>query len=88
MSLPKDIARHRLFWTWHRRIGIVAALFTMVGMHLVPLAERMMKLFGTKTREGSFGTLSFYAELLGGVVLWIIGIRILVEYGVLHNLFT
>ena len=30
MSLPRDIARHRLFWTWHRRIGIVAALLVLV----------------------------------------------------------
>lgn len=30
MSLPRDIARHRLFWTWHRRIGIVAALLVVV----------------------------------------------------------
>ncbi len=30
MSLPRDIARHRLFWTWHRRIGIAAALLVLV----------------------------------------------------------
>jgi hypothetical protein len=30
MSLPDDIRRHRLFWTWHRRIGIVAALLVLV----------------------------------------------------------
>jgi hypothetical protein len=30
MSLPEDIRRHRLFWTWHRRIGIVAALLVLI----------------------------------------------------------
>jgi uncharacterized iron-regulated membrane protein len=30
MSLPRDIARHRLFWAWHRRIGIVAAVLVLV----------------------------------------------------------
>jgi len=30
MSLPRDQARVRLFWTWHRRFGIVAALLVLV----------------------------------------------------------
>lgn len=30
MSLPRDITRHRLFWTWHRRIGIAAAVLVLV----------------------------------------------------------
>ncbi len=50
-------------------IGIVAAAFTIVGMHL-----------GKKV--ASFKRLSVYAELLGGVVLWGIGLNILYEHGV------
>ena len=30
MSLPDHIRRHRLLWTWHRRIGIVAALLVLI----------------------------------------------------------
>lgn len=30
MDLPKDLRRHKLFWTWHRRVGIVAALLVLV----------------------------------------------------------
>lgn len=51
-------------------IGIVAACFTIFGMHL-----------GKKV--ASFKQLSVYAELLGGMVLWGIGIKILYEHGAL-----
>jgi len=50
-------------------IGIVAASLTIIGMHL-----------GKKV--AAFQRLSVYAELLGGVVLWIIGLRILYQHGV------
>jgi len=50
-------------------IGIVAAAFTITGMHL-----------GKKV--SSFQKLSTYAELMGGVVLWGIGLNILYENGV------
>ncbi len=50
-------------------IGIVAALFTITGMHL-----------GKKV--SSFRRLSVYAEILGGLVLWGIGFNILYEQGV------
>ena len=50
-------------------IGIVAAVFTITGMHL-----------GKKV--ASFQRLSVYAEILGGLVLWGIGINILYEHGV------
>jgi putative Mn2+ efflux pump MntP len=50
-------------------IGIVAAAFTITGMHL-----------GKKV--AAFQRLSVYAELLGGVVLWGIGLNILYEHGV------
>ncbi len=30
MSLPNDLRRHKVFWTWHRRVGIVAALLVLV----------------------------------------------------------
>lgn len=50
-------------------IGIVAAAFTITGMHL------------GKT-VASFKRLSVYAELLGGLVLWGIGLNILHEHGV------
>lgn len=51
-------------------IGIVAAAFTIAGMHL------------GKTVSG-FKRLSTFAEILGGVVLWMIGINILHEHGML-----
>lgn len=50
-------------------IGIVAAAFTITGMHL-----------GKKV--ASFQRLSVYAEILGGLVLWGIGLNILYEHGV------
>lgn len=50
-------------------IGIVAAAFTITGMHL-----------GKKV--ATFQRLSLYAEVLGGLVLWLIGINILHEHGV------
>lgn len=50
-------------------IGIVAAAFTITGMHL-----------GKKM--ASFKRLSVYAELLGGLVLLAIGLNILYEKGV------
>jgi manganese efflux pump family protein len=55
-------------------IGIVAALFTIVGMHL-------------GTRVANLKHLSLYAELLGGTVLWLIGFKILHENGIL-SIFT
>ena len=30
MGPPKDLRRHKVFWTWHRRVGIVAALLVLV----------------------------------------------------------
>lgn len=50
-------------------IGIVAAVFTITGMHL-----------GKKV--ASFKRLSTYAEVLGGLVLLGIGVNILREHGV------
>ena len=50
-------------------IGIVAAAFTIIGMHL-----------GKKV--ASFQRLSLYAEIMGGLVLWLIGINILRDHGV------
>lgn len=55
-------------------IGIVAAVFTKIGMHL-----------GKKV--ASFKRLSVYAEFLGGVVLWGIGIKILFEHGAFSFIF-
>jgi len=46
-------------------IGIVAAVLTSVGMHI---GKRIGRLWGTR------------AEVLGGVVLWAIAVRILVEH--------
>lgn len=51
-------------------IGLVAALFTIIGMHL-------------GTRVATFKHLSLYAELLGGTVLWLIGFKILYDHGIL-----
>lgn len=50
-------------------IGIVAGLFTIAGLHL-----------GAKAAE--LKRLSPAAEILGGVVLWVIGLNILWEHGV------
>lgn len=54
-------------------IGIVAGLFTIVGLHL---GKRISQLTW----------LSTWAEILGGVVLWLIGLNILRENGVFSNL--
>lgn len=50
-------------------IGLVAAAFTIVGMHL-----------GRKIAH--FEKFSLYAEVLGGLMLWGIGLRILYDNGV------
>ncbi len=54
-------------------IGIVALVFTGVGMHM-------------GARLGSMTRISRYAEVLGGLVLIAIGLRILHEHGVLFSL--
>lgn len=54
-------------------IGIVAGLFTIAGLHL---GKRISQLTW----------LSTWAEILGGVVLWLIGLNILRESGVFSNL--
>jgi manganese efflux pump family protein len=50
-------------------IGLVAAVFTIGGLFL-------------GTRVAGFKQLSFYAEILGGLILWAIGLNILREHGV------
>jgi putative Mn2+ efflux pump MntP len=50
-------------------IGIVAGLFTIIGLHLGKLAA-------------SFDKVSPVAEAVGGLVLWGIGISILLDHGV------
>ena len=68
-------------------IGIVAALFTLVGMHLTTITGFVLGLLGIRDGQNfNFGRLSLYVELLGGLVLWLIGIRILIEHGVLARL--
>ena len=49
-------------------IGIVAAIFTVLGLYL---GERV----------GSLSLISRYAEVLGGIVLFAIGLNILYEHG-------
>ena len=56
-------------------IGIVAGIFTLIGMRV---GERI----GTAKR------LSFYAETIGGVVLIGIGLNILYEHGALSAFLT
>lgn len=51
-------------WTPALIIGLVAGLFTIIGIHL-----------GCKI--GSFKSLGRYAEVIGGVVLLVIGLKIL-----------
>ncbi len=50
-------------------IGIVAGLFTIAGLHLGKMAANTKRL-------------SPVAEVLGGAVLWVIGLNILREHGV------
>ncbi len=56
-------------------IGIVAGLFTIAGLHLGKKAAGLKRL-------------SPAAEVLGGLVLWIIGINILREHGVFTALLS
>ena len=56
-------------------IGIVAGIFTLIGMRI---GERI----------GAAKQLSFYAETIGGVVLIAIGLTILYEHGVLSAFFN
>jgi putative Mn2+ efflux pump MntP len=53
-------------------IGIVAGLFTIAGLHLGKRAAGLYRL-------------SPIAEVLGGLVLWAIGINILYEHGVFSS---
>ncbi|NOR24136.1 MAG: manganese efflux pump [Desulforhopalus sp.] len=55
-------------------IGIVAGLFTITGLHL---GKRVARL----------SWLSTWAEILGGLVLWIIGLNILRENAVFSTIF-
>jgi manganese efflux pump family protein len=55
-------------------IGIVAGLFTIAGLHLGKRVARLTML-------------STWAEIVGGLVLWIIGLNILRERGVFSTLF-
>ena len=50
-------------------IGVVAATFTAIGIHM-------------GARLSNLSRLSRYSEILGGLVLIGIGIRILIEHGV------
>ena len=59
---------HVSIWTPAVIIGIVAGMFTIVGLQI-----------GKKI--GSAGRLSFYAVAIGGIVLLIIGFNILHEHG-------
>lgn len=55
-------------------IGIVAGLFTIFGLHLGKHVARLT-------------WLSSWAEIVGGLVLWLIGLNILREHGVFTALF-
>ncbi len=55
-------------------IGVVAGLFTVVGLHL---GKRISRL----------SWLSTWAEIVGGLVLWLIGLNILRESGVFSTYF-
>lgn len=55
-------------------IGIVAGLFTIAGLHLGKRVARLT-------------WLSTWAEIVGGLVLWLIGLNILRESGVFSDLF-
>lgn len=55
-------------------IGIVAGMFTVAGLHLGKRVARLT-------------WLSNWAEIVGGLVLWLIGLNILRENGVFEALF-
>ncbi|KJS03601.1 MAG: membrane protein [Desulfobulbaceae bacterium BRH_c16a] len=55
-------------------IGIVAGLFTIAGLHL-------------GKRVAQLAWLSIWAEIVGGLVLWLIGLNILRENGVFLAIF-
>jgi putative Mn2+ efflux pump MntP len=55
-------------------IGIVAGMFTIAGLHLGKRVARLT-------------WLSTWAEIVGGLVLWLIGLNILREHGVFVALF-
>ncbi|WP_028583772.1 manganese efflux pump MntP [Desulfogranum mediterraneum] len=55
-------------------IGLVAGAFTIIGLHL---GKRVARL----------GWISLWAELAGGLVLWLIGLNILREHGVFAGWF-
>lgn len=54
-------------------IGVVALVFTITGLHLGKKAASISKI-------------NTFAEILGGCVLWIIGIKILYETGIFNSL--
>lgn len=54
-------------------IGIIAGLFTIIGLHL-----------GKRVAQMTW--LSTWAEVMGGLVLWLIGFTILKENGVLSGI--
>lgn len=56
-------------------IGIVALLFTITGLQL-------------GKRAAAFARISTYAEVIGGIVLWLIGLKILFDTGVFDFLFA
>lgn len=56
-------------------IGIVAGVFTIIGLHL-----------GEKI--GSYPRLNTSMEIIGGAVLWLIGLHILYEHGVFQHLLS
>ena len=56
-------------------IGVVACLFTILGLYL-------------GKRVASFEKISKYADIIGGVVLWLIGIKILAEHHALTPFFS
>jgi putative Mn2+ efflux pump MntP len=55
-------------------IGVVAGLFTIAGLHL---GKRVAQLTWIST----------WAEIIGGLVLWIIGLNVLRESGVFNTIF-
>jgi putative Mn2+ efflux pump MntP len=57
-------------WTPAFIIGVIAALFTIAGLYL-------------GSRVSNVTIISRYAEVIGGIVLFVIGINILYEHGAL-----
>jgi len=96
MSLPRDQARLRFFWTWHRRVGIVAALLVLV-LSVTGLALNHTERLGLDERFATAGWLLDWYGIrapdvsvtytAGGSRVTLLGDRLYLDAGVLPGHF-